>query len=103
MNYSVVWTENAELQLTEAALYIAYAASDNSIGLSFIDKIQNETEKQKLFPERGFLPNDFIIRRRGYRGLIIGNYVAFYKVHKDKALVVIEVFASLKSCYQNLL
>ena len=103
MKYSIEWTETAESQLFEDALYIALNTGDTEEAVSFVDKVREATGKLDEMPNRGILPRDVSIRKKGFRALLIGNYAAFYKVYEKEHLVVIEVFASLKEDYIHLL
>jgi len=103
MNYKVLWTQNAEDQLSESSLYIAFNTGSVDQAISFLNNIREETDKLNKFPNRGFNPGDASIRRKGYKGLIIGNYVAFYKVYETEKKVVIHAFTHLKTDYKYLL
>ena len=103
MKYNIEWTETAENQLFENAIYIALSTGETEKAISFVDKVKEATEKLDEMPYRGINPRDRAIRKKGFRGLIIGNHVAFYKVYEKEHLVVIEVFASLKEDYIHLL
>ena len=101
MKFYVKWTESAEEQLLEAALYIANSTGNVEDGRKLKNDVIEETEKLDLFPERGFIPRDRIIRKKGFRGLIIGRYIAFYKVYPDIQYVVIEAFVPMKADYKR--
>ena len=103
MRYQVKWAELAVDQLAEAALYIAYNTGSIEEGKKFKDVIIEETDKLDILPDRGIVPRDRSIRKKGFRGLIIGNYIAFYKVYQESQLVVVEVFVPLKSDYKRLI
>lgn len=101
MKFRVMWTESAEDQLLEAAVYIAYNTGNVENAREFKDKVIEETNKLDLMPDRGIIPRDRMIRKRGYRGLIIGNYIAFYKVYHEAGYVVVSAFVPLKSDYKR--
>ena len=103
MKYEILWTQNDEDQLSEHSIYIALNTGDVNQALSFIDKIKEESNKLNEFPYRGFNPNDSIIRRKGYKGLIIGSFALLYKIYDNDRKVVIEAFIHLKSDYKHLL
>jgi len=103
MSYKVLWTQSAEDQLSEDTLYIALNSGSVDQAISFLNNIREETDKLDEFPNRGFNPNDVSIRRKGHKGLIIGNHVALYKVYENEKEVVIHAFTHLKTDYKHLL
>jgi addiction module RelE/StbE family toxin len=65
-----------------------YIKSDNpDAAANFIKKIDESILKLEMFPGCGVIPKDERLQKRGYRMLIIGNYVVFYVI-KDGAVEI---------------
>lgn len=45
-----------------------------------MEQLLDAIETLEIYPGRGVEPEDRILRRRGYRVLIVGDYLIFYKV-----------------------
>jgi plasmid stabilization system protein ParE len=54
---------------------------------SFIDELLAKIEHLRAMSERGSQPRDPTLRRRGYRYLVHGRYVIFYKVSASRVTV----------------
>jgi toxin ParE1/3/4 len=46
----------------------------------FVDKLISKIEGLENFPEKGVVPRDAYLQARGYRVLIEGEYLIFYKI-----------------------
>jgi toxin ParE1/3/4 len=58
-----------------------YAATEAPLHAdAFIDRLLDAIESLEEHGERGPAPRDPVLRRRGYRYLIHGEYLIFYKV-----------------------
>lgn len=89
IKYEVIITKNAKQDLKEIYEYISNSLMEENIANKLIDKIENELLKLEYIPE-GFN----IIKTTGrnnfeYRRLPINNYVAIYRVNKEKKQVYI--------------
>jgi plasmid stabilization system protein ParE len=54
---------------------------------SFIDELLSKIEKLDAMSERGAQPRDPTLRRKGYRFLVHGRYLIFYKVTTSRVTV----------------
>jgi toxin ParE1/3/4 len=55
------------------------------------------------FPESGSIPRYAILRKQGYRVLIVEKHLAFYKVDKEIKLVTIYAVVGSRQEYRNLI
>jgi toxin ParE1/3/4 len=55
------------------------------------------------FPESGSIPRYAILRKQGYRVLIVEKHLAFYKVDKEIKLVTIYAVVDSRQEYRNLI
>ena len=75
---------NHEIRITEAAYddllsIVEYIANDNSIAApQLTDEIEQRIEALKDFPEMGIIPKLPRLANKGYRILIINDYLVFY-------------------------
>lgn len=77
---------------------LAETAADNLLG-----KIENSIMRLRDFPYSGSLVSDEPLKKRGYRKLIVDNYIAFYLVNEiDKQVVVMRILYGTQN-YQNIL
>ena len=49
---------------------------------SFLKKIDRTLQRLKNFPMSGALPKDILLKKKGYRFLVIENYLVFYRIEK---------------------
>jgi plasmid stabilization system protein ParE len=65
-----------------------YIAMDNpEAALKTTDNIMDKIEGLAIFPKRCALVRDEALAEQGYRMLIIGNYLAFFKIFQNNVLV----------------
>ena len=65
-----------------------YIALDNpDAALRIADEIMDKIDELGGFPERYPMVPDGLLARQGYRMLIIGHYIAFFKVSESEVLV----------------
>jgi len=77
---------------------LAETAADN-----LLEKIESSIMRLKKFPYSGSLVSDEPLRKRGYRKLIIDNYIVFYLVNEmDKQAVIMRILYGAQN-YQNIL
>ena len=75
----------AEEDLLDIVSYVA--ADDVGAALSLADRFEKNLLKLSSFPFLGRTPNDAKLTRLGYRFLVVGSYLIFYKVRGKTALV----------------
>ncbi len=80
-----------------------YIASDNvTAALALNDEIEEMISSLSEFPFKGSILEDPNLQLKGYRKLIIGNYIVFYIPYPDEELVLIHRILSGKLYYQDL-
>lgn len=86
MGVQLVVEESARLDLLEVVRTVAL---DNPAAAR---KLKGEIVRQigllKEYPQLGPLSRDEGLRKRGYRILTVGNYLAFYRVEGDMVRVI---------------
>lgn len=85
--YNLVYLPIAREDLIEI---IEYIQTDNpNAALNFLNKIDKTISKLKEFPYMGTVPKDDLLKFKGYRILIIQNYLIFYVVNEESAEIEI--------------
>lgn len=103
MDYSIVRTDRASDHLYSIAQYIADDSGSVDIARSYIREIDNAVERLATTPYMGSYPRYSIIKRQGYRVLIVRRHLIFYKVYDDKKQVVIHAVVDARQEYRNLI
>lgn len=103
MSYEILRTDRAEDQLREILFYIADDSGSVEIALHYLDKIERAINQLRDFPQSGSLPHYSILRKQGYRVLIVENHLVFYKVNElDKTVIIYSIVDSRRE-YRNLI
>jgi toxin ParE1/3/4 len=101
--YSLKFTSKAEEDLDEIYAYITDTLFAPESGDNLIDKFENKIMRLKAFPHSCSFVLDETLKKRGYRKLIVDNYIAFYLVNEQKQQVIIMRILYGASNYQNIL
>ncbi|WNF37364.1 type II toxin-antitoxin system RelE/ParE family toxin [Bacillaceae bacterium IKA-2] len=103
IKHKIKITPKAYDDLDEIYSYIAEDLHNQSAADNLIDKIETNIMRLKDFPFSCSFVTDEILKDKGYRKLIIENYIAFYLVREEeKQVVVMRVLYSRKK-YQDLI
>lgn len=103
MKYKIVRTDKADEQLRGIIFYIAEDSGSVDIALNYLDKIEAAINNLKDFPLSGSIPRYSILRKQGYRMLIVERHLIFYKIKDDKREVVIYAIVDGRREYRNLI
>src|SRR5665648_1289185 len=89
MKYQILRTDKAEEQLREIIFYFADVSGNVDIALGYLDKIETAINRLQEFPESGSIPCYSILKKQGYRVVIIERHLVFYKINEEDKTVVI--------------
>lgn len=103
MKYKIIRTDKADEQLREIIFYIADDSGSIDIALNYLDKIEAAIRFMEEFSMSGSIPRYSILRKQGYRVLIIERNLVFYKVNEDEKIVIIYAVVDSKREYRNLI
>lgn len=103
MKYSIIRTDKADEQLREIIFYIADDSGSVDIALNYLDKIEKAINSLEDFPTSESVPKYSILRKQGFRVLIVERHLIFYKINEDKKDVVIYAIADGRCEYRNLI
>lgn len=68
-----------------------------------MDKIEESINRLKEFPNSGTIPRYSILKKQGYRVVIVEKHLIFYKVNEEKKTVIIYAIVDGRREYQNLI
>jgi toxin ParE1/3/4 len=103
MMYRIVQTDKAIDQLRDILFYLASQTGDNRIALQLFESFEKGMMRLSEFPDSGSIPRYSILRKQGFRVILIGNYLVFYKVSVEENLVVIYAIVDSRREYLNLI
>ena len=103
MKYKIVRTDKADEQLREIIFYIADDSGNMDVALKYLDKVEKAINSLEDFPMSGSVPRYSILRRRGYRVLIVEKHLIFYKVDENEKTVTIYAVVDGRQEYKNLI
>ncbi len=101
--FQVLRTEKADNQLRDIIYYIADDSGSVEIAINYLAKIEKGMMRLADFPESGSEPRYAILRKQGYRVLIVEKHLAFYKIDKEHKLVTIYAVVDSRQEYKNLI
>lgn len=87
--FSLLLTEKAYQDLDEIYSYIAENLQAEQAANRLIDKIESSIVRLKDYPQSGSYVLDDLLKSKGYRKLIIDNYLALYLVDEPQHRVII--------------
>ncbi len=103
MKYKIVRTDKADEQLREIIFYIADDSGNVDIALNYLDTIEMAINRLVEFPLSGSNPKYSILRKQGYKVLIVERHLVFYKVNESEKIVTIYAVVDGRQEYKNLI
>lgn len=103
MKYNIIRTDKADEQLREIIFYIADDSGSVDIALNYLDKIETAINRLEEFPMSGSVPRYSVLRKQGYRVLVIERHLVFYKVNESEKIVTIYAVVDGRREYKNLI
>ncbi len=103
MKYRIIRTDKADEQLREIIFYIADDSGSVDIALKYLDKIESSIKRLEDFPMSGSIPRYSVLRRQGYRVLIVERHLVFYKVNESDKIVTVYAIVDGRREYKNLI
>lgn len=103
MKYRILRTDKANDQLYAIVQYIAKDSGSVDVALKVLDVLEAEIKKLETAPHMGSYPRYSILRKQGYRVLIVQRHLVFYKVDDEKQEVVIYAIVDARRHYVNLI
>ena len=103
MKYRILRTDKANDQLYSLIQYIADDSGNIDIALEYLARLEKAVLHLSEFPHAGTEPRYSILRKQGYRVLIVEKQLIFYKVDDDARTVTIHAVVDGRMEYKNLI
>lgn len=103
MKYRILRTDKANDQLYSILQYIAEDSGSIDVALGVLDALEAEIRKLETTPHMGSYPRYCILRKQGYRVLIVQRHLIFYKVDEQRREVVVYAIVDARQHYVNLI
>ncbi|WP_339252805.1 type II toxin-antitoxin system RelE/ParE family toxin [Sporosarcina sp. FSL W8-0480] len=103
MKYEVKITNAASTDLEEIYYYISKKLHANESAKELLSKIEVSILRLSDFPFAYSLVTDDLLREKGYRKLIVGNYIIFYLIDEENRHVLIMRVLYSRRDFKNLL
>ena len=103
MKYKIIRTDKADEQLREVIFYIAEDSGSIDIALNYLDRIEKVINGLEGFQMSGSIPRYSILKKQGFRVLIVERHLVFYKVNEVKKTVIIYAIVDSRREYKNLI
>ncbi|NLJ40135.1 MAG: type II toxin-antitoxin system RelE/ParE family toxin [Clostridiales bacterium] len=101
--YEIIRADKAEDQLRDIIYYIADDSGSIDTALKHLDKIEEAINRLKEFPNSGSIPRYSILKKQGYRVVIVEKHLIFYKANKKNKTVIIYAIVDGRGEYINLI
>lgn len=101
--YKILRTDKADDQLRDIIYYIASDSGNIDVALKYLDKLEEAINRLQDFPNSGSIPRYSILKKQGYRVVIVGSHLVFYKVNEENKLVVVYAIVDGRMEYKNLI
>lgn len=102
MEYSVIRTDVADLQIRNIILYVAENFG-NDVALEKLDNLEKSILALGDNPDIGTQPKYPVLKRQGYKVLILEKSLVFYKVNENKKEVIIYAVVDQRQDYLNII
>lgn len=101
--YTLKMTSAASADLDEIYRYIGNELYNESAAVPLMDKIEDSFKRLKDFPFSCNFVFDDYLKNKGYRKLIIENYIGFYIVDEEKQQVIVMRLLYAKQKYEDII
>ena len=102
MRYNIVRTDTADAGIRKIVLYVAQNFG-NEVALKKLDEIEDRILSLGAEPYIGVDPRYPVLKRQGYKVLILEKDFVFYKVDEVKKEVVIYAVVDQRQDYLNII
>lgn len=101
MKYKVIRTETADAHIRKNILYVAENFG-NEVALKKLEELEQSILELGNHPSMGLEPRYLVLKRQGYKVLILEKNLVFYKVNEAKKEVVIYAVVDQRQDYLNI-
>ena len=102
MKYKVIRTDTADAGIRKIILYVALNFG-NSVAVEKLDEIEKRILELGDDPYIGTDPRYLVLKRQGYKVLILEKDLVFYKIDEEKKTVVVYAVVDQRKDYLNII
>ena len=102
MEYEVIRTDTADAGIRKIILYIAQNFG-NEVALEQLDYIEKKILELGNDPYIGTDPRYLVLKRQGYKVLILKKDLVFYKINEEKKTVIVYPVVDGRQDYLNII
>lgn len=102
MKYKAIRTDTADAGIRKIILYVAQNFG-NSVALEKLDEIEKRILELGDDPYIGTDPRYLVLKRQGYKVLILEKDLVFYKIDEEKKTVVVYAVVDQRQDYLNII
>lgn len=102
MKYKIIRTDTADAGIRNIVLYIAQNFGSN-IALEKLDEIENTILSLEDNPYIGIDPRYPVLKRQGYKVLVLKKNLVFYKINEANKEVIIYAVVDQRQDYLNII
>ena len=102
MKYKVIRTETADVHIRKIILYVAENFG-SEVALKKLEELEQCILDLGNHPFVGLEPRYLVLKRQGYKVLVLEKNMVFYKVNEDKKEVIIYAVVDQRQDYLNII
>lgn len=102
MKYEIVRTDTADAGIRKIILYVAQNFG-NSVALEKLEEIEKRIFELGDDPYIGTEPRYLVLKRQGYKVLILEKDLIFYKIDEDNKKVIVYAVVDQRQDYLNII
>lgn len=102
MKYTIVRTDMADIGIRKIVMYIA-RNFENDVALQKLDYLEHSILLLAENPYLGIKPKYRVLKRQGYRILILDKDLVFYKIDESKKEVIIYAVVDSRQDYLSII
>lgn len=102
MRYEVIRTDTADAGIRKVILYVAQNFG-NEVALEKLDEIEKRILELGENPYTGAEPKYLLLKRQGYKVLILEKDLVFYKIDEENKKVVVYAVVDQRQDYFNII
>jgi toxin ParE1/3/4 len=89
MVYKLIVSKEAHIDIDNIVTYIAVELANSSAAIDFLDDVERSYRAITNNPRMYSLCDDSILKKDGYRKIVIRNYLVFYRIDEEKKIIII--------------
>ena len=102
MNYKVIRTDTADSGIRKIMLYVAQNFG-NTVALEKLDEMEKRILELGDNPYIGTDPRYLVLKRQGYKVLVLEKDLVFYKIDEENKKVVVYAVVDQRQDYINII